>query len=70
MNKKRYCWTWGVGAWGLTTAVAFAFVMSGSNDMGFLPWLGLSLMFFPAGGYWWGRIMWHLFGSKGGQEAT
>ena len=70
MNRKRYCWTWGVGAWGLTTAVVFAFVMSGSNDMGFLPWLGLSLMFFPAGGYLWGRIMWHWFGSKGGQEAT
>lgn len=65
MKKNRYCWIWGVGAWGLTTALAFAVVMSRSSDMGFLPWLGLSLMGFPPAGYVWGRIMWHWFGSKG-----
>ncbi|TDJ66125.1 MAG: hypothetical protein E2O39_17010 [Planctomycetota bacterium] len=65
MTKNRFCWIWGVGAWGLTTALGFSVVMSRSRESGFLPWLGLSLMLFPPAGYLWGRIMWRWFGSKG-----
>lgn len=64
MTKNRYCWTWGVCGWGLTTAVTFALVMSLSDDKPFLPYLLLSLIMFPPGGYLWGLIMWHWFGSK------
>lgn len=59
MNKNRFCWTWGVGAWGVTTAVAFAACMSQLRDTEFLPWLGISLVGFLPGGYLFGRIMWN-----------
>lgn len=58
MSKKRFCWVYGVGAWGVTTALMFAFVMSKSTGDSFAKWVSISLVMFPIGGYWWGSMMW------------
>ncbi len=68
MTRNQYCWRFGVLGWGLTTAVAFAIVMSTSRDDGILKWLTISLLVFPASGYLWGLFMWRFVG-PGKREA-
>ncbi|HED65703.1 MAG TPA: hypothetical protein ENJ09_09135 [Planctomycetes bacterium] len=57
MSKTRFTWLWGVLGFGMSSAIAFAYVLSTAREESFFFWLALGTVTFAPGGYFWGRFM-------------
>jgi hypothetical protein len=59
MGRSRYVLWTGVVGWGVTTGVVWALSMAMKEGWSLLPiFLTFALIAFPAGGYFFGRLMW------------
>jgi hypothetical protein len=62
MGRTRFIWLYGVLAWGVSVGVMWALGMTAANgDWERLPvTLGIALVGFPIGGYFFGALMWKM----------
>lgn len=62
-GEKRFVWVNGVLAWGLLTAALFSvgMIMFGGSHIAIVP---IAFLVFPAGGYFWGKIVWRITESQ------
>ncbi len=58
-GRFRFILILGVLIWGIGTAVLFSIFMAAQRGFDHFVWdLGLALILFPIGGYFWGSWMW------------
>lgn len=58
-GRGSFTLRYGVLGWGVPTAILFALYQGFTIGWGSFPyWLGLSLVIFPIGGWFWGAMMW------------
>jgi uncharacterized membrane protein YhdT len=58
-GRVSFTLRYGVIGWGISTALVFALYQGFFQGWESFPrWLGLSLMIFPIGGWFWGVMMW------------
>ena len=78
-GRASFALRYGVLGWGISTALLFAFYQGftqGWDALGY--WLGISLVVFPIGGWFWGVTMWRFViraqskpdASKSGDQAS
>jgi len=61
MGRTKFIWLRGVLGWGVTTAVLSSLIMTVFQGFPtFLFRLGIAMILFPIGGYFWGIWVWEL----------